>query len=79
MVTPHYNLRPEVHIKEVVVVRITISDAGDVVRATAIQGIPELRGLAEEAAMRWTFHTRFPDEVGPPMQIESLLTFHIQQ
>jgi TonB family protein len=54
-------------------VEITISEAGQVVEATAISGHLALRNAAVEAARKWVFNPVMLNEV--PVRVKSVLTF----
>jgi TonB family protein len=54
-------------------VRITISEAGRVIKATAISGHPALRHAAEDAARQWVYKPAMAN--GVPVQVESVLVF----
>jgi hypothetical protein len=56
-------------------VRITVDTNGEVETATALKGPKELRDLAEEAALRWTFMPTSEKNNNMPVRVESILTF----
>jgi len=57
-------------------VQITISEAGEVIEASAISGHPVLRSVAEEAARQWLFK---PTEVGgKPVKVQGILIFEFR-
>jgi TonB family protein len=54
-------------------VRIIISEAGEVIEATAISGHPALRSAAVDAARQWVYKPTTLDSV--PIKVETVLTF----
>ncbi|HEX5733338.1 MAG TPA: TonB family protein [Blastocatellia bacterium] len=58
------------------VVRVTISDTGDVIDARYVSGMPELETLAIEAARAWKFKPLKVD--GLPVWVEGTLTFPVK-
>ena len=55
-------------------VQITISETGEVIDATVINGHPLLRDAALQAARQWVFH---PTELsGAPVKVQGILTFN---
>jgi TonB family protein len=54
-------------------VRIIISEAGEVIEATAISGHPALRTAAVDAARQWVYKPTTLDSV--PIKVETVLTF----
>jgi hypothetical protein len=63
--------------KDEVVVRVFISQYGEVLLATLIEGDATLKQVAEEAARRWKFEPMLVD--GKPARVESRLTFRLRQ
>ncbi len=63
--------------KDEVVVRVFISQYGEVLLATLIEGDSTLKEIAEEAASRWKFEPMLVD--GKPARVESRLTFRLRQ
>jgi hypothetical protein len=59
------------------VVRLTISERGDVIEATYISGPPVLELLAEEKAREWKFKPLKID--GLPVEVEGSLTFPVKR
>lgn len=58
-----------------IVVNVTISPQGEVIRATAVNGPVALREFAEQSALGWKFQ---PMEVkGSPATVDSRLTFRL--
>jgi TonB family protein len=57
------------------VVRVTISEDGEVEAAQYVSGPAQLSELAEEAASRWKFEPVV--ERGKPRSVQSTLTFHV--
>jgi TonB family protein len=56
------------------VVKVIISENGEVENAELIKGNPILKELAEDAASRWKFESMYSDNLAA--KIESQLTFH---
>jgi TonB family protein len=54
-------------------VRILISEAGEVIEASAISGHPALRSAAVDAARQWVYKPTTLDSV--PIKVETILTF----
>jgi hypothetical protein len=57
------------------VVRLTISQTGDVVNTRYISGPPRLEAIATESARQWKFKPVMLD--GQPVQVEGALTFRV--
>jgi TonB family protein len=74
-VTPVSSFAGADRVKGEVVVKVTVSQSGEVDTATCVKGHPLLRELAEEAARRWRFEPVL--DKGTPVRVESTLTFNI--
>lgn len=75
-VSPVYQAIGSRRVKGDAVVKVIISEDGDVENAELIKGHPLLKELAEEAASRWKFEPMFSHDL--PANIESHLTFRFR-
>jgi TonB family protein len=75
-VSPVYQANGSLRINGDAIVKVIISENGEVENAELIKGHPLLKELAEEAASRWKFEPMFSHDL--PAKVESQLTFRFR-
>jgi TonB family protein len=75
-VSPIYQANGSRRINGDAIVKVIISENGEVENAELIKGHPLLKVLAEEAASRWKFEPTFSHDL--PAKVESQLTFRFR-